>query len=61
MSSFPPRADIRQPEWHVRYMPIADINHHLFSAVVIALIRLVQFGESLNPTPARTQEIDWGS
>ena len=25
-------------------MPIADINHHLFSAVVIALIRLFQFG-----------------
>lgn len=29
---------------HVRLVPIADIHHHLFSAVVIALIRLVQFG-----------------
>ena len=25
-------------------MPIADINHHLFNAVVIALIKLFQFG-----------------
>ena len=29
---------------HVRLVPIADITHHLFSAVVMALIRLVQFG-----------------
>ena len=29
---------------NVCYVPRADINHHLFSAVVIALIRLFQFG-----------------
>ena len=28
----------------VRFVPEADINHHLFSAVVIALIRLFWFG-----------------
>ena len=27
---------------NVRYVPKADINHHLLSAVVIALIRLFQ-------------------
>ena len=26
MSALPPKADIRQPEWHVRYVPIADIG-----------------------------------
>jgi hypothetical protein len=26
MSSFPTKADIRQPEWHVRYVPIADVR-----------------------------------
>ena len=25
MSALPAEADIRQPEWHFRYMPIADI------------------------------------
>ena len=29
------------PPIHVRFVPLTDINHHLFSAVVIALIRLV--------------------
>ena len=29
-------------EVDVCYVPKADINHHLFSAVVIALIRLFQ-------------------
>ena len=33
-------------------MPIADINHHLFSAVVIALIRLVQFGGPVEIRPS---------
>jgi hypothetical protein len=61
MSALLPKADLRRSGAHDRFVPIADINHHLFSAVVIALIRLVQFGESLNPTPARTQEIGWGS
>jgi len=28
----------------VCFVPEADINHHLFSAVVTALIRLFQFG-----------------
>ena len=41
---FTPKADILSVETNVRYVPIADINRHLFSAVVIALIRLVQFG-----------------
>ena len=44
MSALPPEADIRQRIEHVCFVPIADINRHLFSAVVIALIRLVQFG-----------------
>ena len=25
MFALPPKADIRQPEWHVRYVPKADI------------------------------------
>ena len=33
MSALPPKADIRQPIEHVCFVPIADINHHLFSAV----------------------------
>ena len=33
MSALPPKADIRQRDRHVRLVPIADINHHLFSAV----------------------------
>ena len=33
-------------------MPIADINRHLFSAVVIALIRLVQFGGPVEIRPS---------
>ena len=33
-------------------MPVADINHHLFSAVVIALIRLVQFGGPVEIRPS---------
>jgi hypothetical protein len=32
---------------NVRYVPTADINHHRFSAVVTALIRLVQLGGPL--------------
>ena len=36
----------------VRYVPIADVNHHLFSAVVIALIRLVQFGGPVEIRPS---------
>ena len=26
MSALPPKADIRQPEWHVRYVPEADLQ-----------------------------------
>jgi hypothetical protein len=33
MSALLPKADIRQGFEHVRFVPIADINHHLFSAV----------------------------
>ena len=44
MSALPPEADILIAGINVCYVPEADINHHLFSAVVIALIRLFQFG-----------------
>ena len=44
MSAHPSKADINRRAWYVRLVPIADINHHLFSAVVMALIKLVQFG-----------------
>jgi hypothetical protein len=27
MSDLPPITDIRQREWHIRYVPIADIEH----------------------------------
>ena len=37
---------------HVCFVPIADINHHLFSAVVIALIRLFQFGGPVEIRPS---------
>ena len=46
-SALPPIADIRQCRWDVRFVPRADINHHLVSAVVIGLIRLFQFGGTL--------------
>ena len=52
MSALPPKADIRQGIEHVCFVPIADINHHLFSAVVIALIRLVQFGGPVEIRPS---------
>ena len=51
MSALPPKADIRQPIGMSAMCPIADINHHLFSAVVIALIRLVQFGGPVETRP----------
>ena len=44
MSVIPLKADIDRRGLQVRFVPEADINHHLFSAVVIALIRLFQFG-----------------
>ena len=31
MSSFPPRADIRQPEWHVRYVPEAEVGCSIYA------------------------------
>ena len=52
MSALPPEADIRQRIEHVCFVPIADINHHLFSAVVIALIRLFQFGGPVEIRPS---------
>ena len=52
MSALPPKADIRQRIEHVRLVPIADINHHLFSAVVIGLIRLFQFGGTVEIRPS---------
>ena len=52
MSVIPLKADIRQRGLRVRFVPRADINHHLFSAVVIALIRLVQFGGTVEIRPS---------
>ena len=48
----PKRTFVRRIE-HVCFVPIADINHHLFSAVVIALIRLFQFGGPLKSARQR--------
>ena len=42
---FGSKADSIAANANVRLVPIADINHHLFSAVVIAFIKLDQFGE----------------
>ena len=53
LSALAPEADIRQRIEHVCFVPIADINHHLFSAVVIALIRLFQFGGPLKSARQR--------
>src|SRR6476646_7677834 len=44
MSALPPTADISQRIEHVCFVPRADINHHLLSAVVTGLLRLFQFG-----------------
>ena len=48
----PPKADIRQRIEHVCFVPIADINRHLFGAVVIALVRLVQLGAPVEIRPS---------
>ena len=47
LSALAPEADIRHRIEHVCFVPIADINHHLFSAVVIALIRLFQLRDEI--------------
>jgi hypothetical protein len=52
LSALAPEADIRHRIEHVCFVPIADINHHLFSAVVIALIRLFQFGGTVEIRPS---------
>ena len=52
MSALPLKADIRQRGLSVRFVPRADINHHLFSAVVITLIRLFQFGGTVEIRPS---------
>ena len=52
MSVIPLKADIHQRGLHVRFVPIADINHHLFSALVIALISLFQFGGTVAIRPS---------
>jgi hypothetical protein len=52
MSVIPLKADIHQRGLHVRLVPEADINYHLFSAVVIALIRLFQFGGPVEIRPS---------
>ena len=56
MSVIPLKADIHPREWHVCLVPIA--NHQLFSAVVIALIRLFQFG---GPLKSAGQHLGIGS
>jgi len=45
-------ADVTTVDRDVSFVPGADINHHLFSAVVIALIRLVQFGGPVEIRPS---------
>src|SRR3972149_6647655 len=45
-------ADFAGAFHNVCFVPGADINHHLFSAVVIALIRLVQFGGPVGTRPS---------
>ena len=52
MSALPVETDVRQCLEHVCFVPEADINHHLFSAVVIALIRLFQFGGPVEIRPS---------
>ena len=52
MSAYSSKADIPRVRTDVRYVPIADINHHLFSAVVIVPIRLVQLGGSVEIRPS---------
>jgi hypothetical protein len=52
MSALPSIADIHRYRWDVRKVPIADINHHLFSAVVMALITLVQLGWRVEIRPS---------
>jgi hypothetical protein len=52
MSALPLKADIFSVEIDVCFVPEADINHHLFSAVVIALIRLFQFGGTVEIRPS---------
>jgi hypothetical protein len=47
MSALPPEADMLIVGINVCYVPEADIGHHLFRAIVIALIRLFQFGGRL--------------
>ena len=54
MSAYPSRADMLSVGIKVRSVPIADINHHLFSAVIIALIRLDQFGGPVEIRPVNT-------
>jgi YHS domain-containing protein len=48
MSALPPKADIRQPEWHVRYVPIADLKRKMSCScyVLIASILIVGFAGS---------------
>ena len=52
MSTLGQVSDVAAPIRDVRFVPITDINHHLFSAVVIALIRLVQFGGPVEIRPS---------
>ena len=50
MSALPPKADMLIVGIDVCYVPIADINHHLFSADVIASIRLVGAPVEIRPS-----------
>ena len=52
MSALPPKADMLSVSIDVCFVPIADINHHLLSAVVTGLIRLFQFGGTVEIRPS---------
>ena len=52
MSALPPKADMLSVKIDVCFAPRADINHHLLSAVVTGLIRLFQFGGTVEIRPS---------
>ena len=46
------KADIAQCGWHVSKVPRVNINHHLFGAVVMTLIKLIQLGGPVEARPS---------
>jgi hypothetical protein len=55
MSALPPKGDIRQREWHVRLVPIADSDHVIGFALRLgsAAFRLLQHLHDLIDAKAR--------